>query len=179
MATMIKKQLATVAVAACCLAPPCNALDPSVYTNDYADPLHPLCLRNVQVDGNTFHYSGTAVGPKGDTVLRGCSPSEIKEFKIRRGAFDGVILDDGKISAGDGIHEGIWEPANSATTTLGYEDVDGIRWNDGNKWTVKSKSAGTQAGEFIFLAYVGFSLLAGVKGVTDVIERKRLENEAN
>jgi hypothetical protein len=176
-ATMMKKHLATAAIAAtCCLSQPCFALDPMVYNHDYNDPFHPLCMRHVQVEGNTFHYSGTGVGPKDDRILRGCTPKEIKEYGLRNGAFEGVILEDGKISAGDGVHEGIWEPANSVTTTLGYEDIDGIRWNDGNKWTVKTKSLGTQVGEFIFLAYVGVSMLAGVKGVVDVAKRKSEEN---
>ena len=120
---------------------PSHAVDPSIFTNDYGDPFHPLCERHIQVspDGKTFHYSGTAVGPKNDPVLRGCTPEEIQEFRLRKGAFDGEILAGNRISAGDGIHEGVWEPAKTAKTKLGYEDVDGIRWNDGNKWFVLTK----------------------------------------
>jgi hypothetical protein len=147
---------------------------PSVFTNDYNDPFHPLCGRHVQVssDGKEFHYSGTAVGPKGDPVKRGCTPGEIKEFGLRKGAFDGFI-DGTKISAGDGIHEGVWEPADSATTNLGYEDVDGVRWNDGNKWTVKQKPLSTKIGEVIFLAYIGFSTLAGAKAIADKVRSQQ------
>ena len=60
-------------------APALAVVDPSVFTNEYADPLHPQCLRRIEVskDGTTFHYSGTAVGPKDDPVLRGCSAQEI------------------------------------------------------------------------------------------------------
>jgi hypothetical protein len=103
----------------------------SVFTNDYNDPLHPLCERHVKVlsDGKAFHFSGTQGKP-------GCTQGEIKEFGISKKEFDGFV-EGTKISAGDGIHEGVWEPANSATTNLGYENVDGVRWNDGNKWTVK------------------------------------------
>ena len=110
-----------------------------IFNHEYADPLHPYCDRKIRVsaDGKRFHYSGTAVGPKGDTVLRGCSPEEVKKYKLREGAFDGDIVVEANgrfgISAGDGIHEGIWEPKDTAATNLGYEDVDGIRWNDGNK----------------------------------------------
>lgn len=126
------------------ISPAAYAIDnPFVYSNDYADPFHPLCERRIVVapDGRTFQYSGTAVGPKDDPVRRGCSPEEIEKYQLRRGAFTGFILDNGKrISAGDGIHEGYWEPAGSLKTrTLGYEDVDGIRWNDGNKWVVIKK----------------------------------------
>jgi hypothetical protein len=121
---------------------PAHAVDPSIYTNDYSDPFHPLCERHIQVidGGKTFHYSGTAVGPKDDPVRRGCSPEEIAKYKLRQGAFDGSILSNGRLSVGDGIHEGVWEPAGSVkTNNLGYEDVDGIRWNDGNKWVVLKK----------------------------------------
>jgi hypothetical protein len=118
---------------------PSFALDPFIYTNEYEDPLHPLCERRIKVaeDGKTFHYSGTAVGPKGDPILRGCTEEEIQKYKLRQGSFDGYILDDGKISAGDGIHEGVWEPAGSVSSDIPFSFVDGIRWNDGNKWTVK------------------------------------------
>lgn len=126
----------------------------SVFTNNYGDPFHPHCQRRIQVspDGRTFSYSGTAVGPRDDPVRRGCTPSEIATYKLRHGAFEGVIFmrntnnnnDNGGqtvvISAGDGIHEGVWEPAGTATTKLGYETVNGIRWNDGNKWFVLEDS---------------------------------------
>ena len=169
----LRKQLATVAIVTACSLP-CQALDPSIYSGDYADPFHPLCERHIRVEegSNVFHYSGTAVGPKDDSVKRGCSPFEIKQYGLRKGAFDGVILENGNISAGDGIHEGIWEPSDTVTTTLGYENVDGIRWNDGNKWTTKTESASTKAGKFITLAYIGVSALAGVKGISDKIQEK-------
>jgi hypothetical protein len=159
------------------IALPANAaVDGRVYTNDYADPFHPLCKRHIQVvgDGKSFRYWGTAVGPKNDPIERGCSPEEIREFGLRQGKFKGVITDENKISAGDGIHEGVWEPASSATTNLGYEDVDGIRWNDGNKWVVKeTKKTPKLAGQVIFYSYIGFSTLAGGKGLYDGIQRKR------
>jgi hypothetical protein len=140
---------------------------PSVFTNDYSDPLHPLCERHVKVssDGNAFHFSGTQGKP-------GCTQGEIKEFGISKKEFDGFV-DGTKISAGDGIHEGVWEPANSAATKLGYEDMDGVRWEDGNKWIVKQKSPGIKIGETIFLAYIGFSTLAGVKGIADKVRSQQ------
>jgi len=161
-------------------SPAAAADDATVLNHNYADPLHPLCERKIEVaaDGKTFHYSGTAVGPKGDTVLRGCTPQEIKDFGLRQGAFDGFVLDGNRVSVGDGIHEGVWEPANSVKTTLGFEDQDGIRWNDGNKWVViDAKKGPNKVGEGIFYAYIGFSTLAGVKGVTDGIRRKQQEKK--
>ena len=124
---------------------------PQIYNNDYADPFHPLCARKIEVssDGKSFHYSGTAVGPKGDSVLRGCSREEIEKYKLRIGAFDGAIVEDGnRLDAGDGVHVGVWEPAGSTANdkdmkeNVGvlYDDVDGIRWNDGNKWIVLNQS---------------------------------------
>jgi hypothetical protein len=163
------------------IALPANAVvDGRVYTNDYADPFHPVCKRHIQVvgDGKTFRYWGTAVGPKNDPIKRGCSPDEIREYGLRQGKFEGVITAENKISAGDGIHEGVWEPASSATTNLGYEDVDGIRWNDGNKWIVKeTKRTPKLVGEVIFYSYIGFSGLAGAKGLYDGIQRKRQASE--
>lgn len=170
------KAMAVTAAAVSLLVQPSNALDSAIYNHGYADPLHPQCQRTVVVNPKeeSFHYSGTSVkSPKGDKVLHGCSPEEIEQFGIRRGSFDGVILANGGISAGDGIHEGVWEPANSASTTLGFEDVDGIRWNDGNKWTVKDKSVATKTGEFITLSYIGVSLLAGVRGVAQKLEERK------
>ena len=145
------------------------------WTNEYSDPLHPMCQRSIQLlDKHHFRYSGTAVGPKDDAILRGCTQSEIRQYGLRRGSFEGIILDDGtRISAGDGVHEGVWEPANSVTTHLGFEDVDGIRWNDGNKWIVKPKSTAKAVGEVIFWSYLGLSTLAGIKGTWDGIQRKR------
>eukprot|EP00977_Amphora_coffeiformis_P010841 scaffold2536_cov169-Amphora_coffeaeformis.AAC.34 len=153
---------------------PANAFGSSVFNHEYADPLHPLCDRKIEVakDGKTFHYSGQAVGPK-DGVLRGCSRQEIEEYGgLRQESFDGEILDNNRISSGDGTLEGFWEPQNVADTNLGYEDVDGIRWKDGNKWVVNSQSQATKnkegkyvigkkplqvkVGEVIFLAYIGF-----------------------
>ena len=154
-----------------------TVVNPSVFTNDYADPLHPLCKRHIEVsrDGTTFHYSGTAVGAKDDPVLRGCSPEEIKEFGIRRGKFDGTIIGDGKLSAGDGVHEGVWEPAYSESRQP-FGDTDGIRWNDGNKWTVVKRSWAEQGAEYFFWSYITFSMLAGAKGLYDGIQRKRSES---
>jgi hypothetical protein len=175
-----------------------------VFNNVFADPLHPLCERKIEVakDGTTFHYSGTAVGGLKDDdttgVLLGCSQAEIKQYTLRQDAFDGLVLDGGKrISlAADGIiQDGVWEKAKNTadTTNLGYEDVDGIRWNDGNKWIVQSQSIvkknsegknevikkpmSTVIGEFVIFSYITFSGLAGVKGIVDAYKRKQQEQQ--
>ncbi|GKY91273.1 hypothetical protein MPSEU_000099800 [Mayamaea pseudoterrestris] len=165
-----------------CANVPCYAVDyPQVFTNDYDDPLHPFCRRHIQVIDTrtgTFRYDGTAVGPKEESgILRGCSKEEIKLYKLRTGTFTGTI-DANKISAGDGIHEGIWEPAGSvdnSKSNLKYLDVNGIRWNDGNKWIVKPKSVGAQSAELIFRSYLGVTILAGLKGIADIIQRNQKE----
>jgi len=169
---------------ACLTTAPCQAasavvVDPSVYNGEYNDPLHPLCQRRIRVEpnSNVFHYSGTEVGGDNNKVVRGCSKAEMKEFGSRKGAFDGTIKNNGRISAGDGIHEGKWEPADSVTSNkLKYTDVDGIRWKDGTKWIAKKeKKIAEQAGEAVFLSYIGFSTLAGVKGFWDFVQEKRQE----
>ena len=156
---------------------------------EYSDPQHPQCRRTIQVDkkdGTTIHFSGTQVGRTNDDLtttisLRGCSPNEIQKFGgLRTERIDGQILPSGglKLAIGHGIDEGVWEPANSVMDDphLQFKEVDGIRWNDGTKWIVKNdvpKPLSTVVGEWIFLAYVGFSTLAGVKGVWDKIQEKR------
>jgi hypothetical protein len=168
--------------------------DPSsvLWTGEYSDPQHPHCRRTIQVDkkdGTTIHFSGTQVGSSNDdpttttTIsLRGCSPNEIQKFGgLRTERIDGQILPSGslKLNIGHGIKEGVWEPANSVMVDdphLQFKEVDGIRWNDGTKWIVKNdvpKPLSTVIGEWIFLAYIGFSTLAGVKGVWDKIQEKR------
>ena len=42
-------------------------------------------------------------------------------YKLRQWAFEGTIRGD-VVDVGDGVHNGKWES-------------NGIRWNDGNKWT--------------------------------------------
>jgi hypothetical protein len=183
---------------------PSVALDVSsqVYTHEYADPLHPYCERRIQVapDGRTFSFTGTAaMGP--DVSYRGCSSYEKDLYGIRKGAFTGTFVWDTnsndavpRLSAGDGIHEGMWEPADTAKTQFGYESVDGIRWNDGNKWVVKdqsfvkriakdeyrvqAKGVGYKLTEGIFYAYIGFSTLAGAKGLFDAIQRRQQQQSA-
>jgi hypothetical protein len=90
-----------------------------IYNNVYADPLHSLCERKIQMakDGTTFRYSGTSVGLIDDdknSALRGCSQAEIKQYTLRHDALDGLMLDGGRrISLATGGHgnikEGVWE----------------------------------------------------------------------
>ena len=162
-----KTFLTTLAASTILFTQAATALDPSVYSHDYADPLHPLCKRRVTVleDGKTFKYRGTRVGATESEVLRGCSKQEIKEYGLFVGQFQGEILDNGRISAGDGVHEGVWEPAGSVSADVPFASVDGIRWNDGNKWTVLTKGTGKKLGEGLTYAYIGLSTLAGAFGV--------------
>ena len=154
--------------------------DAKIFSGYYDDPLHPQCRRQIQVnaEGTTFHFSGDSVGLlNNDSVLRGCTPKETKEFGGRQKmAFDGK-LSGNKIKADDSSLQGVWEPAGSAQTEFG--DVDGIRWNDGNKWIVKKKTAVVKAGEFITFSYIGVSLLAGVNGLRQMAQRKNSESSSN
>ena len=167
---------------------PALALDgSSVFNHDYADPNHPFCEAKIVVNkGLTFHYTGTRPATD-DAAVRACSREEIQQYTLRKVEFDGQLLADNRISIG--ADQGLWEPKNTATTTLGFEDVDGIRWNNGNKWIVKSQSYVSQdengknvvvkkpmtvvVGEWIFLSYIGFSTLAGVRGFVDGVMKKR------
>jgi hypothetical protein len=67
--------------------------------------------------------------------------------------------------------------------------VDGIRWNDGNKWIVEGqamvqknaegknvvikKPMSTVIGEVVIFSYITFSGLAGVKGIVDACKKRR------
>lgn len=166
-----------------------------ILNHNYNDPLHQQCTRRIDVDRRDptiFHYKGTRVDDNNESgVLRGCTPKEVRDYGgLKHGSFDGkIIIDDltsdVKLDAGDGIHVGVWEPATSLSISSSssspdqkpkqekYSDVDGIRWNDGNKWIVQKKPIVKSVGEVIFLAYIGFSTLAGFKGVYDAIQRKR------
>ncbi|CAB9512562.1 expressed unknown protein [Seminavis robusta] len=146
--------------------PAAATADSALSTNDYTDPLHPQCQRHIEVnaDGETLRYSGTTVVGDG----RGCSPKEAKAVGgIRRFVYEGTL--DGNnnkmiVSLGDGSHtQGVWES-------------DGIRWQDGSKWMVQEKTLAVKAGEVITFSYIGFSLLAGVKGVYNVAQKKKEES---
>ena len=154
---------AAVIVLMLALDQPAEALD-FTFTGDYADPFHPRCERHIDVsaDGTSFVYRGTAVGAKADASLPpklGCSPEEVALYGLRQGSFPGTVQ-RGKISAGDGVHEGRWER-------------DGIRWADGNKWTKLTPSGdlaptddpATAAGKYFFYAYVAVSVAAGAKEI--------------
>jgi hypothetical protein len=151
-----------------------------VFNHEYADPLHPECKRKIQVskDGQSFKYTGTAVGETSD--LRGCTYAEIKKFGIRRETLEGRVLPGNQLDFGRGDQRriGSWEPANNGPANVPYTDMDGIRWADNEKWVVKDKPLSTVIGEYIFLAYIGFSTLAGVKGVYDAVQRKKKESQA-
>eukprot|EP00522_Entomoneis_paludosa_P007668 CAMPEP_0172438900 /NCGR_PEP_ID=MMETSP1065-20121228/25_1 /TAXON_ID=265537 /ORGANISM="Amphiprora paludosa, Strain CCMP125" /LENGTH=288 /DNA_ID=CAMNT_0013187495 /DNA_START=43 /DNA_END=909 /DNA_ORIENTATION=+ len=122
----------------------------ALLNNDYADPLHPYCRRRITAspNGKSFHFIGTLVtsNKKGEDVsMRGCSPEETAKYTLKSKEFDGyVFVEDTAtqnlvLSVGDGVHEGIWEAANTASNAP-YADLDGIRWNDGNKWIVSSQT---------------------------------------
>ena len=185
----------TIALSTTLSAPALAFDDGSVLNHDYADPMHPFCNRKIVAnpDGKTFHYSGTrAVGPNENDndstqAMLGCSMEERKMFTILNEEFDGQISADNRLTVQGA--EGVWEPKNTAKTQLGFEDVDGIRWNDGNKWIVQSQSyiakdadgnavvtkkpLSVIVGEWIFYSYIGFSTLAGAKGLYDGLQRKQ------
>ena len=104
---------------------------------EYSDQLHPMCERKISVEKlekrYIAHFSGTDVGPKGigDKVYLTCEPSNIDKYKLREWTFDGEIVGD-RISVGDGIHEGRWNPYSKESPN----PWAGIRWKDGNRWIV-------------------------------------------
>ena len=158
---------------------PALAAESSVFSRDYVDPLHPLCERHIRVyvGGKQFKYKGTDVNAP-SSEQRGCSEAEIQQFGLQNVAFQGTIVDE-RVQVADRGLVGTWEPAvGTASGSLGGDDQDGIRWNDGNKWTAipkPEKSLGKKIGELVIGAYVGASTLAGVKGAYDGWQRKQQE----
>jgi len=93
-----------------------NAVD---FTGSYSDPKHPNCKRNIAVEkGNpTAQISGTDGNP-------GCPVGGEGKTWALSGRVDGdSLLVDFSPKGGPKDLKGTW-------------DGDGIRWPDGNKWTL-------------------------------------------
>jgi len=158
----------------------------SVFVNDYADPQHPLCQRTIEIQGDSVRLIGTETSSNG-----GCSREEVNEYGRREFTKNGrLTIKDGMSTLQFDDRMGVWE-AKDLQNSQSYGKADGIRWNDGTKWIVKSQSQvkitkgqysiktkgrGSQAFAVIAFAYLGLSGLAGVKGVYDTAQRKKLEN---
>lgn len=112
----------------------------SVYEGYFADPIHPYCIRNIDVspDGSRFTFTGTDVGNEGDPIARGCSQKDQEKFGSRTLKFDGIINEDGTIYSE--LLEGYWEPAFTNRAAQKYSDVDGIRLKNNNKWVKLEKA---------------------------------------
>ena len=151
----------------------------TVFQNEYQDPQFPKCRRTITVDGTQLEYTGTAI----DHGTKDCTPQNIRQYRIEVIKNQGGIVlsedNDETATIELGALKGVWEPAvvSSSSSDDSLQNVDGIRWSDGNKWVVKRKPMSTTIGEGIFYAYIGLSTLAGVKGVWDGIQRKRQEEK--
>jgi hypothetical protein len=85
----------------------------------YSDPFHPNCLRIIAVNGPS---AATLTGTDGNP---GCPVDGSGREWTLTGKVDGDnILVDFTPKGGPKDLKGVW-------------DGDGIRWPDGNKWTVK------------------------------------------
>jgi hypothetical protein len=94
------------------------------FTGSYDDPNHPNCLREVRVvsGSNEADVSGTDGAP-------GCPPDGSGETWNLVGKVDGGTIEvDFSPKGGPEDLKGVWETA----------PVPGIRWPDGNLWSVKT-----------------------------------------
>uniref|UniRef100_A0A7R9VQM6 Uncharacterized protein n=1 Tax=Pseudictyota dubia TaxID=2749911 RepID=A0A7R9VQM6_9STRA len=114
---------AAAAAAAATASPPPALADSderNVFNHQYSDPKHPNCKRVVMVrqDG-----SGTVSGTDGSP---GCpEDGSGKIWRLPVGEADGkTIVVDFSPKGGPANLKGVW-------------DGSGIKWPDGNKWTVK------------------------------------------
>ena len=91
------------------------------WTGSYADPFHPNCQRVVSVSGLT---TATIKGTDGNPA---CPPGGAGKEWALEGKIDGNnILVDFTPKGGPKDLKGVW---------VG----DGIRWPDGNKWTLQKE----------------------------------------
>jgi hypothetical protein len=96
-----------------------NAVD---FTGAFADPFHPNCQRVISVDGSTASLKGTDGNP-------GCPIDGSGKNWTLTGKVDGdTILVDFRPKGGPPDLKGVWDTTSPA----------GIRWPDGNKWTLKN-----------------------------------------
>lgn len=118
----IKKAFSIASIsAAICTAPlVANSAD---FNGSYDDPFHPNCVRSVEVYGQKLVLSGTDGNP-------GCPADGGGKPWVLPGTLkgDGKILVDFTPKGGPKDLEGVWEGG----------DAPGIRWPDGNKWTMKN-----------------------------------------
>lgn len=92
------------------------------FTGSYADPFHPNCLREIVVDGPKASLSGTDGNP-------GCpADGSGKAWSLVGKVDDNNILVDFTPKGGPKDLKGVWEPS----------PVPGIRWPDGNLWSLKT-----------------------------------------
>mmetsp|Transcript_7605 Transcript_7605/g.9377 ORF Transcript_7605/g.9377 Transcript_7605/m.9377 type:complete len:160 (+) Transcript_7605:69-548(+) len=119
----ISKTIASVGLAVAIAAGgPAIASAGTDFTGSYSDPKHPGCARLVFVDGNTALVSGIDGSP-------GCESGEGRPWKLTGSISGDNIFVDFSPKGGPKDLKGIWEAKGNA----------GIRWPDGNKWTLNGK----------------------------------------
>mmetsp|Transcript_15512 Transcript_15512/g.20201 ORF Transcript_15512/g.20201 Transcript_15512/m.20201 type:complete len:146 (+) Transcript_15512:129-566(+) len=120
----IQGAVAAVGIAgAITLAPLAADAESSVFNHQYNDPNHPNCKRLVTVkeDGKSF-LAGTDGNP-------GCPEDGSGNiWRLQGETYGNTILVDFGPKGGPANVKGVWEA----------KDTPGIRWPDGNKWTVKN-----------------------------------------
>lgn len=95
-----------------------NAVD---FSGSYADPNHPNCQRVIAVKGTNAILTGTDGNP-------GCPPDGSgNQWKLTGKVEDGSIFVDFSPKGGPTDLKGIWDDSTPK----------GIKWPDGNKWTIK------------------------------------------
>jgi len=117
----LQKAASIATVSAVIAASPMNALAAD-FSGSYSDPKHPNCQRVVEVKGSEAFLKGTDGNP-------GCPPDGSGKAWKLTGKVDGdTILVDFTPKGGPPGLKGEWDGSSPA----------GIKWPDGNKWTVKN-----------------------------------------
>mmetsp|Transcript_540 Transcript_540/g.986 ORF Transcript_540/g.986 Transcript_540/m.986 type:complete len:131 (+) Transcript_540:399-791(+) len=109
------------------LTSPANAVD---FTGSYSDPNHPSCPRLIAMEGSTVIITGADGNP-------GCVGGDGQPWKLigkvdkeREGAELNEIFVDFSPKGGPKDLVGKWEVKGKSS---------GIRWPDGNKWTLEGR----------------------------------------
>ena len=117
----LRKAAASAVVAGTMVATPVVGVHAVDFTGSYADPKHPGCERNINVP------SGSSVATlTGTDGTPGCNKGEpTRAWKLMGEVKSNEILVDFSPKGGPKNLEGVW-------------DGDGIKWPDGNKWSLVS-----------------------------------------
>ena len=121
---IVEKAFAASALATTLLLSPLNAHAVD-FTGSYSDPKHPSCPRLIAMEGSTALITGADGNP-------GCVGGEGNPWRLvgRIDETKGKDVDEIFVDFG---------PKGGPKDLMGKWEKNGIRWPDGNKWTLEGR----------------------------------------